>query len=197
VNQIANPTVIAVVAVLLGFILGAALIYLLQQRRTRRLMEQFGPEYDRTVAESPSRLRAESQLIEREKRVQQFRVRHLNPTEQSYFRNGWREVQARFVDDPTEALQQADRLIGEVMAAEGYPALDFAQRAADVSVHHAGVTQNYRDGHEIAVRNLQGQATTEDLRQAMIHYRSLFNELTGEPDQLLAERASWQTTKPH
>jgi hypothetical protein len=192
-----NPTYLVFFTIVISFILGAGLIYLLEQRRTRRLINQFGPEYERTVAEFPSRLRGEAKLVERERRVQQFRIRHLNPTEQSHFRNGWREVQIRFVDDPTEALQQADRLIGEVMTAEGYPALDFAQRAADVSVHHAAATQSYREGHDIAVRNLQGGATTEDLRQAMIHYRTLFDELTGEPDQLLAERASWQTSKPH
>lgn len=194
-----NMTLFIVIAAVAGVLLGIAIAYLLQQRRTQRLKDQFGEEYGRVVAESANRHRAEDQLVQRQKRVEQFHIRPLSATEQAYFRSGWREVQARFVDDPGEALEQADKLIAEVMSVEGYPVIDFAQRAADISVNHSTVTENYREGHNIALRRLQGKATTEELRKAMLHYRTLFNELTGPSDQqFLSERTSWlQTTKPH
>jgi hypothetical protein len=183
-----NTTLIVSVALALGMMLGAVLTYVIQHRRSARLEQEFGPEYGRVVAETGNRLKAEAQLIERQKRVRQFHIRPLTTAEQASFRAGWRDVQAKFVDDPATALMQADRLIGEVMSAEGYPILDFEQRAADISVVHSSVIENYREGHAIAIRNVQGNATTEDLRKAMIHYRAVFEGLTGQPEQLLEEK---------
>jgi hypothetical protein len=179
---------IIIVALALGIVLGGALIFVLLQRRTTQLREHFGPEYERTVQESGNRLTGEVKLLKRQKRVEQFHLRPLSSSEQNHFQTGWREVQSRFVDDPATALTQADKLIGEVMAVEGYPILDFDQRASDISVDHPLVVENYREAHAIAVKNLQGGATTEDLRRAMIHYRTLFDELIGQPQTMLAER---------
>lgn len=173
----AHTTLVALVAFILGVLLGGAVLYVIQQERTKRLRQKFGPEYTRAVEETGGRLQAEDALAHREKRVAQFHIRPLSAAERTRFVDGWRELQVRFVDDPRGALKEADRLVGEVMAAEGYPVLDFDQRAADLSVEHPLVTANYRQGHSIAVRDNQGSATTEELRKAMIHYRTLFDEL--------------------
>lgn len=173
----AHTTLVALVAFILGVLLGGAVLYVIQQERTKRLRQKFGPEYTRAVEETGGRLQAEDALAHREKRVAQFHIRPLSAAERTRFVDGWRELQVRFVDDPSGALKEADRLVGEVMAAEGYPVLDFDQRAADLSVEHPLVTANYRQGHSIAVRDNQGSATTEELRKAMIHYRTLFDEL--------------------
>lgn len=173
----AHTTLVALVAFILGVLLGGAVLYVIQQERTKRLRQKFGPEYTRAVEETGGRLQAEDALAHREKRVAQFHIRPLSAAERTRFVDGWRDLQVRFVDDPSGALKEADRLVGEVMAAEGYPVLDFDQRAADLSVEHPLVTANYRQGHSIAVRDNQGSATTEELRKAMIHYRTLFDEL--------------------
>src|SRR5206468_11604706 len=119
----------------------------------------------------------EAELAAREKRVRKLEIRGLEPGEQSRFAEAWQKTQARFVDEPSQAVRDADGLVKEVMQARGYPVGDFDQRAADVSVDHPNVVTHYRAAHDIVSRNNQGQATTEDLRQAMIHYRSLFEEL--------------------
>jgi hypothetical protein len=183
-----HTALISVIAFILGAVFGAAAIYAAQQGRRKRLKEKFGPEYDRTVAETGSRLEAEAVLEHRQRRVQQLHVRPLSPAERARFVEGWREIQARFVDDPSGALKEADRLVGEVMATEGYPMLDFEQRAADISVDHPVVTDNYREAHRVAVRDKEGNATTEELRKAMIHYRTLFDELAGHAELAQAER---------
>jgi hypothetical protein len=110
------------------------------------------------------------------------------------FIDRWKDVQARFVDGPARAVADADALLGEVMTARGYPVSDFEQRAGDISVDHPEVVRNYRAGHDIALRHAQGNASTEDLRQAMIHYRSLFDELVNETEAPAAER---QTESAH
>jgi len=162
--------VIAVIAVLL--IIWAVL----RQRRTADLRKKYGPEYERIMRESGPR-KAEATLLEREKRVEKFHIRALPPDERERFVTDWRNVQSRFVDDPKGAVQQADQLVDRVMRVRGYPMSDFEQRAADISVTHPQVVSNYRAAHQIALRHQQGQATTEDLRQAMIYYRSLFDDL--------------------
>lgn len=177
-----------VIALIIGIVLGALAIYLSQQARTRRLKQHFGPEYERTLAEAGNRSRAEAQLEHRRKRVENLQIRTLEPTEKAHFQDGWRDVQARFVDNPTGALNEADRLIGEVMSVEGYPMQEFEQRAADISVDHPRVIENYREAHQIALRNSQGSATTEELRKAMLHYRALFEELVGQAEWSQAER---------
>jgi hypothetical protein len=187
-NVNANMVVVILIALIVGIILGALAIYLTQQARTRRLKERFGPEYSRVVAETGNRSRAEATLEHRRKRVEQLQIRTLQPGERAHFQEGWREVQGRFVDNPSGALSEADRLISEVMSIEGYPMQNFEQRAADVSVDHPWVIENYRGAHEIALRNAQGNATTEELRKAMLHYRTLFEELVGHAELPQAER---------
>jgi len=170
-----NMTMMLVIAGAL--ILVGALVWFLQRQRSLRLRERFGPEYERTRAEIGDVRRTEAVLAAREKRVEQFHIRPLNPAETERFSEVWRHIQALFVDDPKGAITEADHLINEVMTARGYPAADFDQRTADVSVNHPAVVDHYRAARAITVRNDAGDATTEDLRQAVIHYRALFEEL--------------------
>jgi FtsZ-interacting cell division protein ZipA len=147
-----------------------------RKQRSAKLRRRFGAEYDRTVRDTGPQ-RAETVLLERERRVERFTFRELGAEEREKFVTEWRVVQSRFVDDPRGAVRQADLLVDRLMLARGYPVADFEQRAADISVEHAGVVDNYRAAHQIALRHRQGQATTEDLRNAIIYYRSLFDEL--------------------
>jgi hypothetical protein len=172
-------TTAVLVIILIAIVIAAAGILYWQFDRTRRLRERFGPEYERTVSETGARREAEAKLERRERRVERLHIRPLESAERVRFEEAWRQVQGRFVDNPNGALSDADRLIGEVMSAEGYPVLDFEQRASDVSVDHPRVVENYREGHRIAVLRDQGRAGTEDLRKAMIHYRALFDDLVG------------------
>ena len=175
-----NEIIIAVV-VIVTLIVVALVINAYNRRRTRRLREQFGPEYDRTVALAGGRTAAENRLAERSERVHKLNVRSLNNVERDSYIKEWGRVQAHFVDAPAGAVAEADQLLGDVMAQCGYPVGDFEQRAADISVDHPVVTQNYRAAHEIALRQAGGRATTEELRRAMIHYRALFDELVAVP----------------
>ncbi len=148
-----------------------------QRRRTSRLREQFGPEYERTVEQADSRRRAEAELEARAERVDALEIRHLSGHDRARFGERWRIVQGLFVDDPSTAVEQADHLIGEVMNARGYPVGDFEQRAADISVDHPNVVDHYRTAHRIAEKRTTGRVDTERLRQAFVHYRALFSEL--------------------
>ena len=170
-----DPKIIAVILIAIIAVLMIAWI-VVRQQRTEKLRRRFGSEYDRAVREIGTR-KAESVLLEREKRVEKFPIRALAPDERERFVAEWRVVQSRFVDDPQGAASEADLLVNRVMQARGYPVTDFEQRAADISVGHPRVVSNYRAAHQIALRHQQGQATTEDLRQAMIYYRSLFDDL--------------------
>jgi hypothetical protein len=172
--------VIAVAAVV---VVALVLWSALRARRTRTLKEGFGPEYDRTVADAPSRREAEADLTERQKRREELDIRPLDPDARDRYVEEWQATQARFVDDPGGAIAEADVLIQRVMRERGYPVEDFDQRAADVSVDHPEVVNNYRAAHGISVAHAREKASTEDLRQAMVHYRSLFDELleTREP----------------
>jgi len=173
--------IIIVVAVLLAA--GIAIFFSIRKRKTERLRTQFGgAEYNRAVKEGGSRQKAEAVLDKRADRVESFHIQPLGPGDRARFVESWREVQARFVDGPGGALTEADQLLRDVMSTRGYPVSEFEQRAADISVDHPLVLEHYRSAHEIAVRQTQGQASTEDLRQAMIHYRALFEELVGEPE---------------
>jgi hypothetical protein len=157
---------------------------ILRKRRTERLRTQFGgTEYARAVKEGGSRRHAEAGLDERRERVESFHIRPLAAGDQARFVESWRRVQARFVDSPGGAVTDADQLLRDVMTTRGYPVSDFEQRAADISVDHPLVMENYRTAHDIALRQTRGQANTEDLRLAMIHYRTLFEELVGEPQK--------------
>ena len=170
-----DPKQVVVVVVALAALLAIAWV-LVRKQRTIKLRKRFGPEYDRAVSESGPQ-RAESVLLEREKRVQKFSMRELSAEERERFLTDWRMVQSHFVDDPQAAVGEADLLVDRLMQARGYPTSDFDQRAADISVAHPGVVDNYRAAHQIALRHQQGQASTEDLRNALIYYRSLFDEL--------------------
>jgi hypothetical protein len=172
-----NTTTIVIFAGVLVILIALGLIALLWRRRSRRLQEQFGPEYKHAVRKYGDARKAEAELAAREKRVRKLEIRPLTQEEQSRFAEAWRKTQARFVDEPSKAVGEADGLIKEVMQMRGYPVGDFDQRAADVSVDHPNVVTNYRRAREIAARNKSGEATTEDLRHAMMHYRSLFEEL--------------------
>jgi hypothetical protein len=147
------------------------------RRQTGRLQEQFGPEYDRTVDSAESRRKAEAELQAREQRRQELEIRPLTEAARMRYVESWRTTQGQFVDDPGGAVQSADSLIQSVMADRGYPVEDFDQRAADVSVDHPQVVENYREGHRLARESADGDGSTESLRQAMRHYRALFDEL--------------------
>jgi hypothetical protein len=182
-----NTAAVIVLVLILGIVVGAAAIYLLERSRSLRLKQRFGPEYDRTVSEKGDRWTAESDLERRARRVERLNIRPLDAAERARFQEEWRHTQALFLDDPNEAIVDADRLIGHVMATEGYPVQDFEHRADDISAEHPRVVENYREAHRIAVRHTQGRASTEDLRQAMIHYRTLFEELVGQPEYARTE----------
>ena len=169
--------VIAIIAVVLVLVLGLIGWSRARQRRTETLREGFGPEYDRTLDDTGSRRRAETELRERQERREQLEIRPLSPAARDRYVTLWQATQARFVDDPGGAVAEADRLVQDVMRERGYPTDDFDQRAADISVDHPHVVSNYRAAHEISLRNDRGEASTEDLRQSMVHYRSLFEEL--------------------
>jgi hypothetical protein len=153
----------------------------LSKRRTKRLQSQFGPEYDRTVDSADSRRKAESELAARQERRQQLDIRPLSSAARERYTSQWQSVQARFVDSPGAAVASADELIQSVMSDRGYPVDDFESRAADVSVDHPHVVEHYRQGHRLAENHANGNGSTEELRQAMRHYRALFDELV-EPD---------------
>lgn len=162
---------------------GIGTLLFLRKRRSEKLRSKFGSaEYARAVKEGGNRRQAEAGLVKRTERVESFHVRPLEPGDGTRFVESWRRIQARFVDGPAGAVAEADQLLGDVMSKRGYPVSDFEQRAADISVDHPIVLENYRIAHEIALRQMKGQATTEDLRQAMIHYRTLFDELVSEPE---------------
>jgi hypothetical protein len=180
------------VAILVVLILLALLaIFAGRQRRSRKLQDTFGPEYDRTVEEAGDRRAAETELQERTERRAGFDIVPLEPEARARYIEVWRNTQAQFVDEPVEATREADRLITSVMRDRGYPVDDFDQRAADISVDHPQVVDDYRAAHAIAAANDRSEASTEDLRQALVHYRSLFEELLEDrhPDHSTTEEA--------
>jgi len=164
--------VIAVVVVVL--VLAAVA---LPRMRSRRLQQQFGPEYERTVRSSGDRRAAEQDLHHREQRRRELEIRALEPGARTAYADQWRRTQERFVDAPAEAVGEADALVQRVMRDRGYPVGDFEQRARDISVDHPGVVTEYHAAHEVSLLNERGQASTEQLREAMVHYRALFADL--------------------
>lgn len=172
------PTWAWIVIVIAAVVVVAAIAWnAYNARRRRGLQERFGSEYDRTVADAPSRREAEADLAERQKRREELDIRPLSPEARDRYASEWHNTQARFVDEPEAAVGEADRLIQQVMRDRGYPVDDFEQRASDLSVDHPDVMSNYRAAHGIQVANERGKASTEDLRTAMVHYRALFTEL--------------------
>jgi hypothetical protein len=169
----------------LGWIILAAAIvvvivvayFAFRARRTHGLQDRFGPEYDLTLDRSADRRDAEADLMARRERVDHLNLTPLSMPDRDRFRSEWTKVQAEFVDEPGEAVSDADELIQEVMAKRGYPVEDFDRRAADLSVEHPMVVESYRTAHSIAVKEAGTDANTEALRKAMVHYRALFDEL--------------------
>lgn len=161
--------------------LALAVLFIVTRNRSKRrsatLREHFGPEYDRALEQYGSRARAEKELRSREKRREKLDITRLSPAQCERFGAAWDRVQQRFVDDPSGAVVEADGLVKEVMRARGYPMGNFEQRVADLSVEHANVIDHYRAARALAQANAEGQSSTEDLRQAMVHFRALFNDL--------------------
>jgi hypothetical protein len=183
-----TTTQVAIIVAVVVLVVVAIIAVYARRRRTEKLRSRFGPEYERSVAETGDRSRAEAQLEHREERVKKFHLRPLSAEDRSRFTEQWDRVQAHFVDAPAGAVAEADQLLGDIMATCGYPMGDFEQRAADISVDHPVVVQNYRGAHDIALRQAKGQATTEDLRRAMIHYRALFEDLVYERKEAVKDR---------
>jgi hypothetical protein len=165
-------------AVLIVAMIGVIAWTTAQRRRKEslRLRQRFGPEYVRLVNEQ-GRSKAEAELAAREKRVAALTLLSLPAAEAAKFRDAWVAIQARFVDDPKSSVVEADHLVYDLMAKRGYPMGDFERRAADISVDHPAVVSNYRAARAIALRDERGEATTEELRKAVVHYRALFQEL--------------------
>jgi hypothetical protein len=181
-KQLMDPRLIALAVAVILVVAVLAWLYLRRRRTTTAgLRQRFGPEYEQAVRDHGSERRAEAQLADREKRVARLEIRDLDPTERERFSGQWHSLQSRFVDDPKGTVTEADELVSSLMQTRGYPVADFDQRAADISVDHPRVVANYRSAHEIALRLGNGEASTEDLRTAMIHYRSLFDELVQVP----------------
>jgi hypothetical protein len=186
-------TVIIALVVIIGvlIVVGVITAFIMDRDRKRRdIREGFGPEYHRELARSGGdRSQAQRELEERRKRVSTFNLQPLSGEDAQRFSDEWRRTQERFVDNPNESTGAADDLVQEVMAARGYPVEDFDQRAADISVDHPEVVQNYRRAHQISLANERGEASTEDLRQAFVYYRALFNDLL-ETEERQAEAAT-------
>ena len=171
------------IAVVIVALLAIAAWFVYQRTQSRKLQERFGPEYDRTVDRLGSQTKAEAELRAREKRVEKFNIVPLARAEATRLSQSWNALQQRFVDDPKGAVVQADALVRELMQKRGFPMGDFERRAADISVDHPTVVENYRAAQTIAERAARNEADTEELRSAVIHYRAIFDELleVGEP----------------
>jgi len=165
---------VAAVIVVLGVVWAA-----MRSRRTRSLQDRFGREYDRTVEKAGGRRGGERELADREKRHDELDLQPLSPRARNRYLDQWEGTQARFVDDPSGAVSEADELVQRVMRDRGYPVEDFERRAADISVEHPDLVEKYRTAHGIARANARGEASTEDLRHSVRHYRALFVELLG------------------
>jgi hypothetical protein len=177
-NTIPTNTVIAAVF-LIALVIGVVAWLVMQKQRTLKLKQRFGPEYDLTVSEFGNRVKAEAELTSREKRVAGLEIVPLTPADAVRFTQAWSALQGRFVDNPKGAVLDADHLVRELMATRGYPMGDFEHRSADISVDHPGVVAAYRAAQEITARDERGEADTEELRKAVVHYRALFDELLG------------------
>lgn len=175
-----SPQILVLLLIVVAVVVAGLIFFASRKRRSQRLRERFGPEYDRVVSKEGDVRKGERVLEFRQEHREKLKIRELTANDKSSYLQRWREVQNRFVDDPRGAVTVADSLVTDVMQARGYPIGDFDQRAADISVDHPVVVENYRAAHDIALRHSRGQASTEDLRKAMVHYRTLFEELLGE-----------------
>jgi len=172
----------AIVAIVVAVIALAVAVWAVwQTQRTKHLRTKFGPEYDYTVEREGDRRKAEAELAHREAKAKRLQIRELTPQERDQFANAWRDEQAHFVENPSQAVAAADALVSRAMMARGYPTADYETQAAYASVDHARVIGDYRQAHAIAERSRAGQASTEELRRAMISYRALFEAVVGSP----------------
>jgi hypothetical protein len=175
-----NPVVlIGAVVLVLVIVAIFALIASHRRKRSEELRRRFGSEYDVAIKEHGARSRAEARLVDRVRRVERFKIRDLTATERERFLAQWQAIQTRFIDHPRGTAMEADELVNSVMQARGFPVADFNQRVEDLSVHHARLVDSYRSANAISARAGGNEATTEELRTAMIHYRSLFDDLLG------------------
>ncbi|MBU8856726.1 MULTISPECIES: hypothetical protein [unclassified Micromonospora] len=174
-----SSTQVVVIVIVVAVIAALVAVAVVASRR-RALRQRFGPEYDRAVAEQDSRSAAERELRERERRHAELELTPLSPESRARYAAAWEELQVRFVDSPAETVGEADELVSSLIAERGYPTGDFSDQIAHLSVEHARTLTHYRDAHEIRQRNERGEAGTEDLRQALVHYRALFADLLGE-----------------
>jgi hypothetical protein len=172
--------VVVIVVVVVALVAGAGFL-IWSRARTQRLRRQFGPEYDRAIDSHPNRREAERELHEREQRHQELDIRPLEPRARELYLEQWTHVQEHFVDAPEGAVEQGDRLVITVMGERGYPVQDFDERVAQLSVEHGRMLDHYRRGHEISDKAGRKEASTEELRQAMVHYRALFEDLLSSP----------------
>ncbi len=171
-------TLIVILTTVIVLVVGGVLAYVFYFRqRTKRLKEDFGPEYNRAVEEVGNRKQAEDVLASRQERIESFRIRKLEPEEREQFLKKWKTIRADFVNDPGVEVEEADRVITEIMLARGYPMTQFDQRVENLSVNHPEVVSLYRQAHSVAVKNRQSNVNTEELRQAMLKYQALFDEL--------------------
>ena len=176
-------TGLLVAITVIAAILVVAAILAARWQRSRGLRERFGPEYERTMARTGDRRAGEAELADREQRRRRLEVHDLDPAARTRYQEAWHATQGKFVDDPVGATREADQLVSSVMSERGYPVdEEFEQRAADVSVDHPRVAENYRAAHAVSMANERGLASTDDLRQAFVHYRSLFAELLDSGD---------------
>ena len=176
-NTLPLQWIIAAGVVVVALLAVAAWLFARKKKQSERLQQRFGPEYGRTVGELGGRTKAESELKAREKRVEHLSITPLSPAEAARFSQAWNALQGRFVDNPKGVVVQADQLVRELMIKRGYPMGDFERRAADISVDHPDVVENYRAAQTIAARDERGEADTEELRKAVVHYRVLFDEM--------------------
>ena len=172
-----SSQVLIIVIVVLVIVALAVAWYLM---RRRELQQRFGPEYERTVEESDNRLAAEKELRERESRHAELELRELEPEARARYTEQWAQIQTRFVDAPENAVAAADDFVTELIGERGYPTDDYDERLSHLSVEHARVLSDYREAHDINLRNQRGEATTEQLRLAVLHYRSLVTDLLGD-----------------
>jgi hypothetical protein len=173
-----SPTAV-IILVIVVLVIAAAIVYGVQVSRRKKLQTTFGPEYDRVVADTGSRSEGEKELREREKRHADLELKPLSAESKAKYSTAWEEVQIDFVDDPGQAVTTADELVTKLISERGYPTSDYEDQLADLSVEHAQTLGHYRDAHAISERSKNGEASTEDLRQALMHYRALFADLLG------------------
>lgn len=177
-----DPTWIWIAAGIVAVLIVVGLIARGARRsRTEALREKYGNEYDHAVESAGSRRRAEEDLMARAEEAKSFNIRPLTSTEHQEFRQDWNRIEMRFLERPTTAVVEADELVEQVMRARGYPMADFEKHAAYLSVHHPGIVEHYREGHAAIDSNRDGKSSTEELRQSMLHYRALIDELLGPP----------------